>query len=125
VAARREPDPTSLSSAQINQIFMTNIYGGQANIAAAAGDAVQVSHAPPPEWEEIRHELEEMGIGEADLDELEAAVAKDHAAGAGVGPETQGWLGRMTTRLAVGAGSVATGISADVIAGVILRHIGG
>jgi hypothetical protein len=120
-----EGDRGDVSSERVSQIFNTYIYGGQGSVVAAGGDAIHVNVQLPSSWQALRRELAALGVADEDLVELEAAVRADAARGEEVGEATQGWLGRMTTRIARGATEVGTGTTAEVIGGTILRYLAG
>lgn len=120
-----EDGPANVSTAKVNQIFNTYIYGGQANVAGAAGDVTQTTTTLPAAWPALREELLSLGVAETDMDQLGEAISADGEDGDPFGERTQGWIGKMAGRLTTGAVTLATGTSADVLAGVILRHLGG
>lgn len=118
-----EGDAEAVSAGTVSQIFNTYIYGGQANVAGAAGDVTQSGSVLHTAWPGLREELSSLGISEVDLAQLREAIAGDEIEGEALGANTKSWLERMRGRLASGALTLAAGTSADVIAGVILRHL--
>jgi hypothetical protein len=120
-----ETGPGTVSKERLTQIFNTFIYGDQATVAAAGRDVVQHAAQLPSAWTALRTELEALGVEHADLEELEEAIRADGSETAGLGTETQGWLGRMTARMAAGATHIGTGATAEVLGGILLRHLGG
>lgn len=119
-----EGDPGAVSAGTVSQIFNTYIYGGHANVAGTAGTVVQSSSSVlHTAWPGLREELAKLGLPEPDLVQLQEAIAGDDAEGEPFGTRTQSWLGRITARLATGAMTLTTGASADLIAGLLLRHL--
>ena len=127
-AGEATPGNPPLPQAQVNQIFNTTIIGDRATVSASGRDlTVNKIEAILPEgkWDELEQELTGMGLPAEEVAGLKQALEVDGGAVDGeLGPETQSWIGKMTTRIASGAWPVATGASGGVVAQVVLRSLG-
>src|SRR5712691_1703602 len=121
-AGEASPGEPPLPSERVSQIFHTGIYGGQATIAAAGRDVVQsVEQVNVTERADLVEALRNVGLADDDLAELEQALDADAEASATpgeIGTRTQGWIGRITAKIARGATNVASGTTAELIAGL-------
>lgn len=127
-AGEARPGESPLPAERVGQIFTTNIYGGQTTIAAAGRDVVQsVQQISVGDRDDLLEALRQLGVPEEDLSELEEALDADEGAGTPsgeLGLRTQGWLGRITGKIASGALRLGTEATAETVAGLILRYFG-
>lgn len=126
-AGEAPPGEPAIDAMRVSQIFNTNIYGGHNLVAAGNRDVTQKNELHlTVEWEELAGDLRTLGIADADIDDLHRALEADarQSAPGTIGPATQGWLGRMTTRLATGSLVLAGDVGANVIADLLLKATG-
>ena len=113
--------------AQLDRIVQNVlVYGGQNTIAAGQVTQHVQQITTGSAWEEIRRDLEGVGVPADDVAQLRDALESDgEATAAGeLGPATQGWIGRIAGRVAAGALELAQGVSVEVLTQVILRALG-
>lgn len=128
-AGEAAPGSEPLPQERVSQIFNMTIYGGQNVLASGNRDVVQeVSQSYDlSTWGDLRLALLSLGVPESDLDDLQDAIDSDRdvVAQGEIGPATEQWLGKLTTKVAAGAVRFVSGASAGVIAGLVLKFIGG
>ena len=105
---------------RVTQIFNTNIYGGQATVAGAVRAVSQVAFDSGA-WAALETELSNAGISDSEILELKDAVVSDAVEGPAFGDRTRSWLGGMAAKIATGT---ATGTTAEILASIVLRHLG-
>lgn len=82
-AGEAEPGETPIPDQRVTQIFTQNIYGDNAAVATAAGDAV-VSTDTNINLETLRVALRGLGVDDAAQEELVTAVREEGSSGSGV-----------------------------------------
>jgi AbiTii-like protein len=108
-------------NATVTQVFNNTIFGGQAVIAGHSVDHAALSMAVPNGWPDLRGTLENMGVPGTELEELLGAIQKDE----GIGHETQNWIGRLASKVGLGAITLAGGVTTEVVAREITKALGG
>jgi hypothetical protein len=127
-AGEATPGEPPLPDAQVQQVFNTTIIGDRTTLSAAGRD-VTVNNIdavlPGGKWSELEVGFKEVGLPVEEISGLRRALEIDGGAPDGeLGPKTQGWIGRATTKIAMGAWPVATGASGGVVAQLVLRSLG-
>jgi AbiTii len=116
-----------LPLATVTQIFNNTIYGGQNVITAAAADAnVAAVQLADIDWDALHDRLAALGIPDDDLDALQVAIANDQAGPGSVapGPATELWLGRVSSKVALGGLVLAKAATMDLVTHEVLRALG-
>jgi hypothetical protein len=120
---------SSATPAAITQIFNNTITGGHVAFASSGQGSVSqlVSQRTDgmSSLETLRVRLQEWGVPEDDLHDLDHALDADREAEAGVGPETQRWLGRLAGKVGAGSVRLAEGVGIELIAGLLGRAASG
>ncbi len=108
----------------VERAFVVNVMGGSPIIAE--GNIGAVMQIAGIDWEGLQNELRAYGLPAADIDALGDALVSDQGTtGQGqVGPATQSWIGRVTTKIETGALDLVNNASGGVIAGVVLKALG-
>jgi hypothetical protein len=117
------PGRVDVPAERVDQIFHTyvlapvaalNVGGGQINLAM---DVTVV----PGDIESLRAALAQLGVGDSDIRELEAALAEDApVSGSGsLGPATATWLARVGEQ----AEQLANGVTAGVLTELLMRFV--
>jgi len=75
-------------------------------------------------WSGLRGQLAELGVPEAELEELHTALLTDGDPVGELGPATSGWIGRLSTKLTSGTVTLAGGVSVEALTHVILKALG-
>lgn len=125
-AGEAEPGQAMVPEERVTHIINTTIYGGQNNVAAGNRDVQQSASQVRLDWDALESELRELGLGAVELDDLQASLQQDagHAAPGTLGPATEGWLGRLATRVGAGSLALASGVTVDVVAHAISKALG-
>jgi hypothetical protein len=114
----------AVSADRVTQVFNAVIMGENVQYAPASANAYQTI-VKQGDLDSLNARLRELGIDEADLDELAHAIDADGGAtGIGPGPNVNGWLGRVTMRLARTAGGIGASASAGLIAAAVAKFLG-
>ena len=122
-AGEAEPGEQPVPEEKVSQIVNTTIYGGQNTVAAGSTDvAQQPVQVQINNWGDIEVELGKLGVPDAELRELQQALASDGAQA--IGPETQGWLGRLAGKVGSGSVVLAEGVTVEVVAEALARALG-
>lgn len=101
--------------------IVTNIFGGNPNIAVASSGFTQDVHVSPGDREALSEQLSALGLPEVEIQRLFQALAADDADGTdGLGPETSSWLARTMLR----AQELGIGTAGGLIANAISQYIG-
>jgi hypothetical protein len=109
----------------MNNIFNTTIMGDHNVVATAGRDAVTISHDRiDAAWPDLQKQLTALGVPSAELAELEMALRTDGDPGTELGPNTQTWIARMTTKVATGAIVLGQSASVEVVVHVLLKALG-
>jgi hypothetical protein len=107
--------------ADTRQTIITNIYGGNQNVAVGSSDFTQSVTVNQGDWAELSKRLAELGVPQRDIEDLQKALHQDGDAVAGeLGPETSKWLGRLMPR----AEGLGIGSAGGVIANLISQFLG-
>lgn len=125
-AGEAEPGAVPVPEAMVSNIFNNTIYGGSNVITAAGRDAhVTVSHARIDAiWPALEARLAELGVPAVDREELSTALKSDGDPGTELGPATQTWMARLTTKVAAGGIALAQGVSVEMIVHELLKAFG-
>ena len=127
-AGEAAPGEHPVPEEKLTQIFNTNIYGGQATVAAGNRDVVQrpIQTQLQINWNELEAELHGLGLGTDETAELRSALESDAAITppGQLGPATQGWLGKITQKVAAGSLTLASGVTTDMVAALVLKALG-
>jgi AbiTii len=127
-AGEAAPGEHPVPQEKVTQIFHTQIYGGQSTVAVGSRDVVQrpVQVQLQVQWEELEAELHGLGLGAEETTELKTALESDAAvvAPGELGPATQGWLGKITQKVGDGSLALASGVTTDMIAALVLKALG-
>jgi AbiTii len=127
-AGEATPGDPPLSKAQVQQVFNTTIIGDRATFSAAGHD-LTINNIdtilPDGKWAELETELTEVGLPAEEIAGLKQALEIDGGVLDGeLGPRTQNWIGKVTTKIATGVWPIATGASGGVVAQLVLRSLG-
>jgi hypothetical protein len=115
-AGEAEPGETPIPDQRVTQIFTQNIYGDNAAVATAAGDAVAAA-GTSVNLEALRVALRGLGIHETEQEELVTAVREE----GGRGPRANAWLGRLQS----GAIQLGSGVTVATAADLLSKLLGG
>jgi hypothetical protein len=108
----------------LDRAYTINILGGSNVIAA--GDISNVIQSLDLDWQGLKTALMDHGLPEAEIQNLAAALTADRRVleQGQLGPATEGWIGKITTRIETGALDLTTNASGGVIAGLVLKALG-
>jgi hypothetical protein len=124
-AGEAAPGTEPVPQAAMNNIFNTTIMGDHNVVATAGRDAVTISHDRiDAAWPDLQKQLTALGVPSAELAELEMALRTDGDPGTELGPNTQTWIARMTTKVATGAIVLGQSASVEVVVHVLLKALG-
>lgn len=110
--------------------YVTNIFGGNNNVAVASSNFTQdFDLIPKGDEASLVGALADAGVDESDIRELEDCLRLDRADAGGQDPNqpgsrVQGWLGRMSLSAAGAGGKVATSAAGGVVAALIKSYFG-
>ena len=119
-------DPPPVASAKIEQLYITNVLGGQ-NVVASGSDNIisDFEQVTQGDWGALDKALEAFGVTPAEREDLLAAIGDDgELAGDDPGPAVQRWLGAMSAAGARGTTKLAPGVTSSMIATVVMQHLG-
>lgn len=112
----------------MTQIFHTQISGGVANVAIGSRDVTQASVIQVQEGDlnSLRRYLEELGVADMDLEELEAALLEDAVGGAEgrIGNQTSGWIGRMIGKASSDAWEIGVSVASNILVRAVSQYLG-
>lgn len=110
--------------AAVERAFVVNVMGGSPVITG--GNVATVVQLAGLDWDGLTRELLAHGLPDTELQALSTALLRDRKSveRGEIGPATEGWIGRVTTKIETGGLDVATGATGGVIAGVILKALG-
>jgi AbiTii len=125
-AGEAGPGSVPVPEQTVTNIFNNTIYGGNNVITAAGRDAtVTVSHTQiDAVWPDIEARLTDLGVPPDELEALSAALKSDGDPGTELGPATQSWIVRLTTKVATGGLALAQGVSVEMIVHALLKAFG-
>lgn len=103
------------------QMIVTNVFGGNPNIAVASEQFTQTVEIPVGDRAALREQLDALGVPEPDIGDLFAAISADDAVNRrSLGPETSGWLASIMVR----AQDLGIGTAGGLIAAAIAQFVG-
>lgn len=115
-----EPVPSPI----VAQHFNTTILGGTNNLAIAGRDAAQtITNVTAGNWDSLQEALRVLGIPESDIAELRDALEKDEGS-QGIGEYTQGWIGKIMSKVKTGAFALASGMTVELVVDIIMMYLG-
>jgi len=126
-AGERASGESSLSTGQVTNVFNTTIYGGAVgavgNVKATNVNATNVNKG---DISSLRSALGSSGIDEADLHEVEDALADEPriASDGSFGPKVQSWIGKMIGKAASGAWKIGVDAAGSLLAGALRAYYG-
>ena len=87
----------------VRNLFVVNIFGDKNIVASGERVSQLVNDVREGDIESLIGQLKDLGLGEDDLEELKTAMADvPPSSSSGLGSATQGWLGRMVEKAALG-----------------------
>ncbi|WP_457811352.1 AbiTii domain-containing protein [Sinorhizobium meliloti] len=109
----------------VNQIFNTTI-NGNAGVIGNADNATVNIRVGQGNFDDLRQQLIQHGIGEEDIWELEAAIASEPQIGTGkkYGPKVAQWVGKMLGKAASGVWGVGLQTGGVVLEKALLKYYG-
>jgi hypothetical protein len=108
-------------TADTKQTIVTNIYGGNQNLAMASANVTQTVNINPGDWGALEKRLTELGVSESDIEQLHEAIKRDGGAVDGeIGQETSRWLVRVMPRIE----SLGIGATGSMLANLIGQFLG-
>jgi hypothetical protein len=111
------------------QIFQTHVYGGQ-NVIASGHDITQQTVFTPPDLlagdlGALLDYVRELGVSEEDVVDLKKVVEEEALSEPGqLGPQSEGWLGRLATKGIEGATTATVGQVVQYAAKAIAQYYG-
>jgi hypothetical protein len=127
-AGERTPPPSQLSSDGITQVFNTQIWGSNVNMAQASpGSTQRISvEIVKGDFESLSKYLASLGIQAADLKELEAAIKQDEAPTSAdhLGQRVSNWIGKMIAKAASGAWDIGLTAAGTLLLKAIAKYYG-
>lgn len=119
------PLPQDVVTSIVNN---TIILGGSHNVTVGSSDVSQnVTHqVRPGDFDSLRRVLRSLGLDDADLDTLEAALKHDPPPDepGRLGQRTQRWLGDASRKIAAGSGSAAVSAAGQVLGKALGAYLG-
>jgi len=100
-AGEAAPGIHPVSQERVNQVFHTQVFGNVGNVAAGGEGFSQsnVAAVAQGDFNSLRTYLTSLGIGPADLSDLESATKEDgESSQRGIGEHTSHWLGKMINK---------------------------
>jgi hypothetical protein len=126
-AGESAPGVHPVPQERVNQVFHTQIYGNVGNVAAGSEGFAQSNSSAvvQGDFNSLRNYLSGLGVGPADLGELENATKKDHASKQkGIGENTGQWLGKMIGKAASGTLKVGTTVATTLLTKALAQYLG-
>ncbi len=125
-AGEAKPGEQPIPEATVTNIFHNTIQGNNNVIAAAGRDAhVSVPHTQIDEaWPALQQRMTQLGVPSEDVESLEAALRLDGDPRTELGPATESWVGRLTSRVSAGTIALAQGVSVEMIVHELLKAFG-
>lgn len=128
--AESEEAAKSIPTEQAAQIFHTHVYGGQ-NVIASGQDFTQQVVFPSPDLapgdlEALLDYMRKLNVPEEDVAELQEALEEDEASSelGELGPQTSGWLAKLTMKGFEGASSGTAGQAVQHVGKAIAKYYG-
>lgn len=122
-----EAMPQSATKAEISQIFHQTIYGPVSNVGTAENIS-QTMFVHKGDWEGLKAGIQEIGIPESDVEDLERAIEADKKGSnrekGHFGKNVAKWLGEMTRKAATGVGKAAPDVIATIATKVLKDYYG-
>lgn len=113
----------SPNSDKITQIFHTTIYGGSANFVATANDSSTAFNIGLNDFESVRRVLENNGVSEEDIEELQSALAEDESpeTPGSFGPKVSSWIASMMQKAAEGTWNIGIAAAGNLLSDVFSK----
>lgn len=126
-AGEAMPGSPALAPDRVQQVFQTNIYGNVGNVATGGTGAQQSIGAmvTQGDFSSLAQNLRNLGIAEAEIEDLKSAIEGDTKAGKPVlGRRIGEWCGKMLGRAGEGALKVTVDVAATVLPKLISGYLG-
>lgn len=125
-AGEARPGEEPIAEKTVTNIFNNTIHGGHNVITAAGRDAhVVAPHTRIDEaWPALQQRLAEFGVPPEEVEGLEAALRLDGDPSTELGPATQSWIGRLTSKVSSGGIALAQGVSVEMVVHELLKVLG-
>ena len=108
----------SQEAKEVQRIVVTHVYGDQYIIA---GDhVVNTQNIAVGKWEDLKKALNQSGIGDDDVRELEKAIQKD---GKTMGPDVGGWIARNAEKVYDQGVKIGTSVATTLLTEYVKRHL--
>jgi hypothetical protein len=118
-----EADGREAQGAAISNVFHTHVYGTVQNLAQGSTGVMQHGEIPPGDLPALVAELRALGVPDDDITDLQEALTDERPPSSdNLGPRVTAWIGRMVSKAASGAWSVATTTAATVLPKLIERY---
>ena len=113
--------PESPSSNKVTQIFNMTVHGGTANLVGTANNSSLAFNIISNDFESVCRALQNNGVSEQDIRELEKALAKDKLPQSPeqFGPKVSSWIARMMKKAAEGTWSIGIATAGNLLAKII------
>lgn len=113
----------------VTQHFNTTILGGTNTLAIAGRDVQQtITNIAVGDWDSLQEALRVVGLEDRDIGDLKAALDADTSDGetplTEIGEKTQGWLGKIMTKVRTGSLVLASGLTVEVLVDLIMKYLG-
>jgi hypothetical protein len=118
-AGESPPDATPIPEAALATVFNTVIIGDQANVAIGSPSSSLSQGVTPGDLLSLLAALRELGVPEADLEELATAIQSEQAE---PGQAVHGWLGRLASKAAAGAVELGTSVVGSAVWSMIQAY---
>lgn len=126
-AGEAMPGAPTLALERVQQIFQTNIYGNVGNVATG-GTATQQridTMVTQGDFSSLAANLRNLGIADADIDDLKRAIEDDSSTGKPtLGRRIGEWCGKMFGKAGEGALKVTVDVAATVLPKLISGYLG-
>lgn len=118
--------PESPSSDKITQIFNMTIYGGTANLVGTTNNSSIAFSIVSNDFESVRRALQNNGVSEQDIMDLERALAADKPprSPGKFGPKVSSWIAGMMKKAAEGTWGVGIATAGNLLAKIISEYYG-
>ena len=116
----------SFNSDKITQIFNTTVHGGTANLVGTANNSPVAFNIISNDFESVRRALQNNGVSEQDITDLERALAADKPprSPGKFGPKVSSWIAGMMKKAAEGAWGVGIATAGNLLAKIISEYYG-
>ena len=116
----------SISPDKINQIFNTTVHGGNINLTGTANNSPITFNITSNDFDAVRRVLENNGISEEDLAELQNALSSDKPpqSPGQFGPKVSSWIAGMMQKASEGSWSIALATGANLLSNALSKYYG-